>query len=98
MTPWAGLFWNKVGRITTLAIWHTTILFFLHKVMSVLLSIPVSNADSEWGFSILKKLHTDQRANLKQDSIMVLMTMNFNCKDCCLNIKLFQDLFLCIYH
>ena len=47
------------------------------------LSIPVSNADSEQGFSMLRKIYTDQRANLNQSTIIVLMGMKFNCDDCC---------------
>jgi hypothetical protein len=46
------------------------------------LSIPVSNADSEHSFSMLRKIHTDQRANLDQSTIIALMSMKFNCNDC----------------
>lgn len=38
---------------------------FLVKLMTVLMTIPSSNADSEWGFSILRKIYTDQRPSLK---------------------------------
>ena len=36
----------------------------LFKLMSGLLSIPDSYADSERGFSVLRKIHTDQESNL----------------------------------
>ncbi len=32
----------------------------LLRLMSCLMSIPASNADSERGFSMLRKVHTDQ--------------------------------------
>ena len=51
----------------------------LCKLMFGLLTIPGSNADSERGFSMLRKIHTDQRANLDQSTIISLMTMKFNC-------------------
>ncbi len=53
--------------------------------MAGLLSIPVSNADSERGFSMLRKIHTDQRPSLKQDTIIALMTMKCNCSSNCYN-------------
>ena len=34
------------------------------------------NADSERGFSILRKIDTDQRPSLKQDTLIALMTMS----------------------
>ena len=51
----------------------------LSKLMAGLLSILVSNADSERGFSMLKKIHTDQRPSLNQDTLIALMTVKFNC-------------------
>ena len=55
-------------------------------------SISVSNADSEHDFSMLRKIHTDQRANLDQSTIIALMGMKFNCDDCCCDIKVSQEL------
>ena len=60
--PRVGLFWSKVGKIRTLD--GQERLGLLCKLMYGLLSIPSSNADSERGFSILRKIHTDQRSNL----------------------------------
>ena len=42
------------------------------------LTIPVSNADSERGFSILRKINTDQRPSLSQETLIALMTL-----ECC---------------
>ena len=46
--------------------------------MAGLLSIPSSNADSEGGCSILRKIHTDQRPTLSQ-----LGTIKLSSEDCC---------------
>ena len=50
MRPRAGLFWSEVGKMTTLD--GQPRFKLLHKLMAGLLSIPVSNADSERGFSM----------------------------------------------
>ena len=86
----AGLFWSEVNKMTTLD--GQPRFNLLHQLMAGLLSIPVSNADSERGFSMLRKIHTDQRANLDQSTIIALMGMQFNCDDCCCDIKLSPEL------
>lgn len=86
----AGLFWSEVKKITTFD--EQPRFHLLHQLMAGLLSIPVSNADSERGFSMLRKIHTDQRANLDQSTIVALMGMKFNCDDCCCDIKLSSEL------
>ena len=64
-----------------------------------LMSILCSNADSERGFSILRKIHTDQRSNLDQSTVIALMTLKFNCDDCCHAIAMNSDLLkYCISH
>ncbi len=55
----------------------------LVRLMSGLMSIPASNADSERGFSMLRKVHTDQRPTLKQSTIVSLMAIKFNSEECC---------------
>ena len=45
----------------------------LFKLMSGLLTFPSSNADSERGFAMLRKIHTDQRANLDHSTVISLM-------------------------
>jgi hypothetical protein len=62
------------------------------KLMAGLLSIPCSNADSERGFSILRKIHTDQRSNLDQSTIVSVMSLKFNCDNCCFDVKLTEEL------
>ena len=48
----AGLFWSEIGKMVTLD--GQPRFSLLHRLMAGLLSIPVSNADSERGFSILR--------------------------------------------
>ena len=56
------------------------------------LSIPTSNADAECGFSMLRKIHTDQCSNLSQSTIIALMSIKLNCEDCCTDTELYEDL------
>ena len=84
-----GLYWSEVGRMT---IFDGKERFGqLFKLMSGLLSIPCSNADSERGFSVLRKIHTDQRACLEQTTIVSLMSLKFNCDNCCSD-QIFEEL------
>ena len=61
--PRSGVFWHEVGKLTTLD--GQSRFPSLVKLMSGLSTIPVSNADSERGFSVLRKIHTDQCPTLK---------------------------------
>ena len=90
MRPKAGLFWLEVVQMTTFE-GHPRF-NLLHKLMSGLMSFPVSNADSERGFSILRKIRTDQRSNLDQSTIVALMTIKFNIDNCCLDIEVPPEL------
>ena len=60
----------------------------LFMLMSGLLSIPCSNADAERGFSVLRKVHTDQRASLSQSTIINLLRVKMNNTDCCLQYRM----------
>ena len=66
----------------------------LSKLMAGLLSIPSSNADSERAFSMLRKIHTDQRSNLDQSTLISLMSLKFNCDSCCYDTEFTQELLL----
>ena len=56
--PRPGRFWYEVGQMKLFD--GEPIFPLLVRLMSGLMSIPASNADSERGFSILRKVHTDQ--------------------------------------
>ena len=47
----------------------------LVKLMTGLMSIPSSNADSERGFFILRKIHTDKHPTLKQSTLISLKVL-----------------------
>lgn len=79
--PRPGRFWYEVGQMK---LFDGEPRFpLLVRLMSGLMSIPASNADSERGFSMLRKVHTDQRPTLKQSTIISLMTIKFNSEECC---------------
>ena len=88
--PRVGLFWSQVGTLTTLD--GQARFAILFKLMSGLLSIPCSNADSERGFSLLRKIHTDQRASLDQSTIAALMSVKMNCTNCCTEAQIEKEL------
>ncbi len=90
LKPRAGAFWWEVSKLKTLD--GEERFPYLSKLMAGLLSIPVSNADSERGFSMLRKIRTDQRPSLKQDTIIALMRMKFNCNSNCYNSIFTEEL------
>ena len=79
--PRPGKFWNEVSRMRTLN--GEMRLPLLVKLMTGLMSTPSSNADSERGFSILRKIHSNQRPTLKQSTLISLMSVKFNSEECC---------------
>ena len=85
-----GAFWSRVSKIKTLD--GRDRFSTLVKLMYGLMSVPCSNADSESGFSFLRKIHTDQRSNLDQSTIIAFVSMKFNYDDCCHDIRLTSDL------
>ena len=75
------MFLIKVGKMKTL---DGELRFpSLFRLMAGLLTIPASNADSERGFSILRKIHTGQRPGLKLETIAALMSVKLNSEECC---------------
>lgn len=64
----------------------------LATLMAGVLSIPPSNADSEEGFSMLRKIHTDQHPTLKQSTIIAPMAIKFNSDECCHDTTFISEL------
>ena len=52
-------------------------------IMLPLLSLPSSNADNERVFSMVKKIDTDSRFDLGQDTICALLSCKLNTEDIC---------------
>ena len=67
----------------------------LVQLITGLMFIPSSNADSKRGFSILRKIHTDQRPTLKQFTLISLMSIKFNNEECC-HDSIFSELVLTV--
>ena len=88
--PCVGRYWWDVSKLITLD--GQPRFPWLCKLMKGLMSIPASNADAERGFSMLRKIHTDQRSNLSQSTIIALMSIKLNCEDCCIDAELPDDL------
>lgn len=88
--PRPGAFWQKIAQMRSLD--GEPRFPLLNKLMAGLLSIPSSNADSERGFSMLRKIHTDQRSNLDHSTVVSLMSLKFNCDSCCYDTKLTPEL------
>ena len=88
--PRSGLFWSKIGEMKKFD--GEPRFGLLFKLMSGLLSIPCSNADSERGFSMLRKIHTDQRASLDQSTIVALMCTKMNSNECCTDVTFDSEL------
>ena len=55
----------------------------LSKLAKTLLVLPNSNADSERAFSIIKKIQTEFRSDLNNDTICGLPSCKFNQNQCC---------------
>ena len=88
--PCVGRYWWDVSKLITLD--GQPRFPLLCKLMIGLMSIPASTADEERGFSMLRKIHTDQRSNLSQSTIIALMSIKLNCEDCCIDAELPDDL------
>lgn len=61
--------------------WHSCTYPKLSKLMAALLSIPHSNAQSERVFSMMKKIVTDQRTDICDDSLVSLLLVKMNFPD-----------------
>ena len=89
--PRPGRYWKEVSRMRT---FDGEMRFpLLVKLITESMSIPSSNADSEWGFSILRTIHTDRHPTLKQSTLISLMSIKFNSEECCQD-SIFSELVL----
>ena len=57
-----------------------------------LLSLPVSNADSERTFSMTRKIDTEERSHLKRSTIAALLSMKINIDEDCYQFEASDDL------
>lgn len=73
-------FWGLIGKMKTGARQRFGL---LSKLVKSLLVIPHSNAASERTFSMVKKIMTDQRSSLENDTLCALLSAKFNIKGQC---------------
>lgn len=66
----------------------------LSTMMMALMSVPHSNAASERLFSMLKKVYSDERSQLGQDTLTSLLSVKVNMDGCCYDTK-YDDQLLC---
>ena len=50
----------------------------LSKLATALLTLPNSNADSERAFTVVRKIHTEFRSEMKHDTLCALLSCKFN--------------------
>ena len=62
--------------------------------IAVFFCIPSSNTDVERGFSILRKVNTDERASWSHSTIVVLMSLKFNNVACCFDAVFSNELLI----
>ena len=81
-----GQFWGKMEYLKDL--FSSKPRFpVLCRIAKLCLTIPVANVDSERMFSILKKIHTEFRSELNNDTICALMCSNQNSLTDCFEYK-----------
>ena len=59
----------------------------LRQVMPNLLCLPHSNADSERAFSMVRKIHTENRTRLAPDTLAAFLQIKLNSDGCCHDLK-----------
>ena len=73
------VYWNHIGRMTTL---HGLI-----KLAKCILALPVSNANTEIVFSIVRKIITDYRTQLNQETLCSLLACKVNNDSECFQLE-----------
>ena len=81
-------FWGTVSKLKLAD--GTTRFPTLGKLMKALMCIPHSNASSERAFSMMKKVTTEFRSELGQDTLCAIMALKYNGHECC-HPNLFKD-------
>ena len=69
-------YWEQIGRMTTP---NGSIRFpNLSRLVKCILALPVSNAETERVFSMVRKIVTDYRSQLEQDTLCALVSCKLN--------------------
>ena len=84
------IYWNHIGRMTTLS---GSLRFpNLSKLPKCILALPVSNADTERVFSIVRKIITDYCTQLNQETFCSLLACKLNNDSECFRLETPIDL------
>ena len=73
------VYWQEIGRMSTVT--GTATFPNLTSLVKCILALPVANADTERIFSIVRKVVTDYRTQLEQNTLLVSCKLN-NDKKC----------------
>ena len=78
-------YWQQIGRMTNP---DSSIRFpNLSRLAKCLLSLPVSNAETERVFSILRKVLTEYRTQIDQSTLCALVSFKLNCDSKCFELE-----------
>lgn len=83
-------YWHEVGKLKTLD--GKDRFPTLTQLAKCLLSLPVSNADTERVFSIVRKIITDYRTEMEQSTLCALLACKLNCDSHCYELNTPKDL------
>ena len=81
-----GTFWGEMSKLHDIFL-NKPRFFVLSKLAKTLLVLPNSNADSERAFSLVKKIATEFRADLNQDTLCALLSCKMNTHLHCYELK-----------
>ncbi|XP_061162630.1 uncharacterized protein LOC133171854 [Saccostrea echinata] len=83
-------FWGEMGKITN-KVSGTPRFPILNKIAQSMCCIPNSNADCERVFSLVRKIQTEQRASMDNQTLCSLLCAKINCKEECHQVKPSKD-------
>ena len=78
-------YWQSVGEMKTLC--GTARFPYLSKLSKCLLALPVSNAETERVFSIVRKIVTDYRSQMDQSTLCALISCKVNNDTVCFQLQ-----------
>ena len=83
-------YWQQIGKMTTLG--STARFPNLSRLAKCILSLPVSNADTERVFSIVRKIITEYRTQMDQSTLCALLACKMNSDYKCYDLATPSDL------
>ena len=84
------VYWQEVGRMKTLG--GTARFPNFTRLAKCVLSLPVSNADTERVFSIVRNIVTDYRTEMEQSTLCALVSCKLNSSYNCFDLEIPKEL------